>query len=70
MSTRAMKFMHQWLHDKVDEAPTAPLSASDLADQLIAEAGRAGIPVAELEEDAGSVVEMVFMAIDHRLQAD
>ena len=60
MSTRAMKFMHQWLHNNVEEAPAEPVSASELAGQLIAEAGKAGIPLRELEEDTGSVIEMVF----------
>jgi hypothetical protein len=61
-----MRFAEQWLQENVEDAPAGPVPASDLADRLIAAAIKDGIPADELEDDTGSVFELVFAALEHK----
>ena len=70
MTTRAMEFAGRWLKEHVHDAPKGPISASELADLLLADAAQAGIPADEVEGDLGtvfgSVLEMVYAALEYK----
>ena len=44
MRPRAARFAEQWLYENVSDAKGGPVSASDLADQLIVAGANADIP--------------------------
>ena len=66
MRPTARRFTELWLNKHVDGAPAGPISASELADRVIAAAIKEGIPADELEDDTGGVFELVFAALEHK----
>ena len=63
-------FVHRWLHATWTAATdVGPVYASELADQLINDAAKEGITADEMEEEAGSVFELVLSALEQREQA-
>ena len=66
MRPRAARFADQWLYDNVDNGKDGPVSASDLADQLVAAGANADIPAEEFEDDGDGVFEMVFAELERK----
>ena len=67
MSERTKAFAEQWFRDnQIEDTPDGPVSASELAHRLTNAALKAGIPVAELEDDTDSVFELVFAELERR----
>ncbi|QIA21501.1 DUF768 domain-containing protein [Mesorhizobium sp. AA22] len=66
MSTRGVNFLDQWIRSKVPETVgTDVISVSELTQMLFTDAKAAGIGSSEIEEDVGSVYEVIFDAIVH-----
>ena len=71
MTAHGFSFLHGWIHDNIDEAaPEDQVSVSEMVERLLADAAKVGISVDDIEEDAGSVFEMVFAAIEHRRERE
>jgi hypothetical protein len=74
MTTRAITFADRWLKEHADEALDGPVSASELADRLIADAENEGIPADEMDADVGSrfgsVFELVYAAVEYNRVED
>ena len=66
MRPQASHFAEQWLHEHLNKTPSGPVSARELADQLIAAGQMAGIPADEMEDDIGSVFDLIFAALEHQ----
>ena len=66
MRPRAARFAEQWLHENVADAKDGPISASDLADQLIVAGANADIPAEEFEDESNGVFEMVFAELERK----
>ena len=66
MRPRAARFADQWLFDNVDNGKAGPVSASDLADQLVAAGAKADIAPEEFEDDGDGVFEMVFAELERK----
>ena len=66
MSTRGTDFLHKWMANNVPETASADIiSVAELTQQLFADAKAAGISSVEIEEEVGSVYEMILDAIVH-----
>ena len=58
--------LHKWMANNVPETASADIiSVAELTQQLFADAKAAGISSVEIEEDVGSVYEMILDAIVH-----
>ena len=66
MRPRAARFADQWLYDNVDNGKGGPVSASELADQVVAAGAKGGIPAEEFEDDGNGVFEMVFAELERK----
>ena len=66
MRPRAARFADQWLYDNVDNGKGGPVSASELADQLVAAGAKADIPAEEFEDDGDGVFEIVFAELERK----
>ena len=66
MRPRAARFAEQWLFDNVDHGKGGPVSASELADQLVAAGAKADIPADEFEDNGDGVFEMVFAELERK----
>jgi hypothetical protein len=66
MRPRAARFAEQWLYENVSDAKGGPVSASDLADQLVVAGAYADIPAEEFEDDGNGVFEMVFAELERK----
>ena len=69
---RARDQLPGWLiPDNIDAAaPGDQVSVSEMVERLLADAAKAGISVDDMEEDTGSVFEMVFAALEHRREGE
>ncbi|WP_366512629.1 hypothetical protein [Mesorhizobium sp.] len=66
MSTRGTDFLHKWLSGKLDGLMSADvISVREAVQKLLADAKAVGIGEVEIEEDIGSVYEVVLDAIVH-----
>lgn len=66
MSTRGTNFLHQWIKDNLSDIESADIiSVADLVQKLFADAKAGGILSYELDEDSGSVYQVVLEAIIH-----
>ncbi|OWK20752.1 hypothetical protein AJ88_26270 [Mesorhizobium amorphae CCBAU 01583] len=66
MSTRAVNFLHKWISNNVPETVGADIvSVAELTQELFADAKTIGIGSTEMEEEAGSVYEVILDAIVH-----
>jgi hypothetical protein len=66
MSTRAVNFLHKWISNNVPETVGADIvSVAELTQKLFADAKAIGIGSAEIEEEIGSVYEVILDAIVH-----
>ncbi|WP_245458481.1 MULTISPECIES: hypothetical protein [unclassified Mesorhizobium] len=64
---RGRKFLDDWLANTLPDVTVgSPIAASDLADQMMKAAGEVGIAASEVNEEVGSVFEVIFEAITHR----
>ncbi|MER9654384.1 hypothetical protein NKJ26_12825 [Mesorhizobium sp. M0152] len=67
MSARGLKFLGSWVAEQLPIVARAdPISASDLADQLMTAAERAGIGANEIDSEVESVFEVIFEAMRRR----
>ena len=66
MRPRAARFAEQWLYVNVPNGKDGPISASDLADQLIVAGAHADIPAEEFEDESNGVFEMVFAELERK----
>jgi len=66
MRPRAARFAEQWLYENVVDAKGGPVSASELADQLILAGAYADIPAEEFEDDYNRVFDMVFAELERK----
>ena len=67
MSTRGTNFLHEWIANNLDRVESADIiSVADLVQKLFADAKAAGIASTELEEDGGSIYQVVLEAILYR----
>ncbi|OWK20644.1 hypothetical protein AJ88_27710 [Mesorhizobium amorphae CCBAU 01583] len=66
MSTRAVNFLHKWI-STTSLRPSALTSSSvaELTQKLFADAKAIGIGSVEIEEETGSVYEVILDAIVH-----
>ena len=61
MSTRGTDFLYKWISNNVpEETPSDVLSVADLVQKLFADAKALGITSNELEQDNGSVYQLVL----------
>ena len=66
MSTRGTDFLYSWIGANVPETVSADIiSVSELTQKLFADAKAIGISSVEIEEDTGSVYEVILDAIVH-----
>ena len=66
MSTRGVNFLHKWIANNVPEIVGAEvISVAELTQQLFADAKAVGISSVEIEEDTGSVYEVILNVIVH-----
>ncbi|MGX9148338.1 DUF768 domain-containing protein [Mesorhizobium sp. 128a] len=66
MSTRGTNFLYKWISENVPETAGADLiSVAELAEKLFADAKALGISSSEIEEDTGSVYEVLLDATVH-----
>jgi len=66
MSTRSVNFLHKWISNNIPETVGADvISVSELTQKLFADAKAVGIGSAEIEEEIGSVYEVILDAILH-----
>ncbi|CAN7701058.1 hypothetical protein LJR234_005964 [Mesorhizobium amorphae] len=66
MSTRGVNFLHKWIANNVPETVGAEvISVAELTQQLFADAKAVGISSVEIEEDTGSVYEVILDVIVH-----
>lgn len=64
MSERGLKFLDKWLAEQLPiVARGGPIAASELADQLMTAAEKAGIGTDEINGEVGSVFEVIFEAM-------
>ena len=67
MSTRGTDFVYKWITNNVpDDTSSDVLSVAELVQKLFADAKALGITSNELEEDTGSVYQVVLEAIVHQ----
>jgi hypothetical protein len=67
MSTRGINFVDQWLANNLPETASSDIiSVNQLTRDLFSEADEVGISSTEIEEDLGSVYQVIFMAIVHQ----
>lgn len=67
MSTRGVNFLDKWMAEHLPNAMTDdPVAISDLADEAMKAADKEGIPADEINEEVGSVPEVIFDAMQHR----
>ncbi|MER9298632.1 hypothetical protein NKI38_19365 [Mesorhizobium sp. M0621] len=67
MSARRHQLSRQLMSDHLPDAMTDdPVAISDLADEAMRTADKAGIPAAEINEEVRSVLEAFFDAMQHR----
>lgn len=66
MSTRGTDFLYKWIGANVPETVGADIiSVAELTQKLFADAKSVGISSTEIEEDTGSVYEVILDAIVH-----
>ncbi|WP_027062786.1 DUF768 domain-containing protein [Mesorhizobium loti] len=64
MSERGRKFLDKWLAEQLPIVSQGdPIAASDLADQLMTAAEKAGIRANEINGEVESVFEVIFEAM-------
>lgn len=67
MSARGLKFLDKWVAEQLPiVARGDPIAASDLADQLMTAADKAGIGADEIAGEVESVFEVVSAALRRR----
>jgi len=67
MSTRGPDFLYKWISNNIPEAtPSDILSVAELVQKLFADAKALGITSNELEQDTGSVYQVVLEPIVHQ----
>ncbi|RUX96130.1 MULTISPECIES: DUF768 domain-containing protein [unclassified Mesorhizobium] len=67
MSARGLKFLDNWMAQQLPiVARGDPIAASDLADQLMTAAEKAGIRADEINGEVASVFEVIFEAMRRR----
>ena len=67
MSTRGINFLDKWMAENFPNAMwDDPVAISDLADQAMKSADKAGIRTTEISEEVPSVFEVIAEAMDHR----
>ncbi|MER8515535.1 hypothetical protein NKH47_21615 [Mesorhizobium sp. M1060] len=71
VSTRGLRFLDKWVAEQLPiVARGDPIAASDLADQLMTAAEKAGIPVEEINGEVESVFEVILEVMRRRAVAD
>ncbi|WP_256750530.1 hypothetical protein [Mesorhizobium sp. Mes31] len=65
MTTRGRKFLDDWIANHLPVAGD-PMTAGDVADQMMKAAGEAGIKPVEINEEVWSVFEVIFEAMRRR----
>lgn len=64
MGVRGLKFLDNWLAEQLPTlAHGDPIAASDLADQLMTAAEKAGIGAEEISSEVESVFEVIYEAM-------
>ncbi|RVD71384.1 MAG: DUF768 domain-containing protein [Mesorhizobium sp.] len=69
MSTLGTDFLYKWIGANVPDTVTVGadiISVAELTQKLFADAKSVGISSTEIEEDTGSVYEVILDAIVHR----
>ncbi|QND66673.1 DUF768 domain-containing protein [Mesorhizobium loti] len=67
MSARGLKFLDNWMAQQLPIlAREDPIAASDLADQLMTAAEKAGIRADEINGEVAGVFEVIFEASRRR----
>ncbi|RAZ90177.1 hypothetical protein DPM33_15220 [Mesorhizobium hawassense] len=67
MSTRGTDFLYKWIGANVPETVGADIiSVAELTQKLFADAKAIGISSTDIEEDTGSVYEVILDAIVHQ----
>ena len=66
MSTRGADFLYKWISANVPETAGADIiSVAELSQKLFADAKAIGISSVEIEEETGSVYEVLLDAVVH-----
>ena len=68
MSTLGADFLHRWISEHMPEGriDDPALIVTDMAEQAMLAAGAEGITIKEIDEEVGSVYEVIIHAIKHR----
>ncbi|QND56450.1 DUF768 domain-containing protein [Mesorhizobium huakuii] len=67
MSARGIEFLQKWVEDNVPPFSNHdPALAAKLADQVTADAIKAGIRPEEISEEVGSMLSTMLELLDHR----
>jgi hypothetical protein len=67
MSVRGLKFLDRWVAERLPIVASGdPIAASDMADQLMTAAEKAGIPAGEINGEVESVFEVILEAMRPR----
>ncbi|WP_027170518.1 DUF768 domain-containing protein [Mesorhizobium sp. WSM3224] len=62
-----MKFLHQWMAEHLPNVITDdPAAISDLVNEMMEAASRAGISADEINEEVDSVFDLISEAMQHR----
>ena len=71
MSRRGVNFLHKWMVEQMPNAFTNdPAAITDLADQAMKAAGKEGISSDEINEEVGSVFEVIHCAMRIRASGE
>jgi hypothetical protein len=67
MSTRGIEFLQKWVEDNVPPySKSDPALAAKLAEQVAADAIKAGIRPEEISEEVGSMLTTMLEVLDQR----
>ncbi|MBZ9698682.1 MULTISPECIES: hypothetical protein [unclassified Mesorhizobium] len=67
MSTRGVDFLYRWMSEHIPEHASVDLGLiTNLADQAMADAIKAGIPLREIDEEVDSVFAVIVEAVGNQ----
>ena len=67
MSARGIEFLQKWVEDNLPPySKSDPALAAKFADQVTADAIKAGIRPEEISEEVGSMLTTMLEVLDHR----
>lgn len=72
MTEKAIAFLQDWIHDKV-QAPDAPIEVEQeavvLARECARQAASAGVPLEDIEEEVGDLEHLIATKLEDAVEA-